>query len=146
MVPATVGAKDARAMFSVDGGESFSSYSVRKPASATVAVASSPSTNGATEPNRQESANTITMPTTRAPLSDGIASAIAPAAANAAGGDLTKRAIEAFRGGSHDSVLAFGGGSGLDAAKAIAFMARQELPIWHFDDVFGIVKTLQQGR
>ncbi|MDH3579304.1 MAG: iron-containing alcohol dehydrogenase, partial [Hyphomicrobiales bacterium] len=42
--------------------------------------------------------------------------------------------VAAFRDGGHDSVIAFGGGSGLDAGKTIAFMARQELPLWHFDD------------
>jgi alcohol dehydrogenase class IV len=31
-------------------------------------------------------------------------------------------------------VVALGGGSGLDAAKAIAFMAAQERPIWDFED------------
>ena len=51
-----------------------------------------------------------------------------PTAANVEAG------IDAFRAGSHDSVIAFGGGSGLDAGKAIAFMAKQTLPVWHFDD------------
>lgn len=42
--------------------------------------------------------------------------------------------VAAFHDGGHDSVIAFGGGSGLDAGKTIAFMARQTLPLWHFDD------------
>lgn len=42
--------------------------------------------------------------------------------------------IEAYKDGGHDSVIAFGGGSGLDAAKTIAFMSQQTLPVWHFDD------------
>ena len=42
--------------------------------------------------------------------------------------------IAAFKEGGHDGVIAFGGGSGLDAAKPIAFMSRQTLPVWHFDD------------
>ena len=42
--------------------------------------------------------------------------------------------IDAYREGNHDSVVAFGGGSGLDAGKTIAFMAKQTLPVWHFDD------------
>lgn len=42
--------------------------------------------------------------------------------------------IAAYNSGGHDSVIAFGGGSGLDAAKTIAFMSKQTLPVWHFDD------------
>ncbi|GAB4239421.1 MAG: iron-containing alcohol dehydrogenase [Methyloligellaceae bacterium] len=42
--------------------------------------------------------------------------------------------IAAYTAGGHDSVIAFGGGSGLDAAKTIAFMSKQTLPVWHFDD------------
>lgn len=41
----------------------------------------------------------------------------------------------AYRGGDHDGVIAFGGGSGLDAAKAIAFMSAQDRPIWDFEDI-----------
>ena len=36
---------------------------------------------------------------------------------------------------SCDGVIAFGGGSGLDVGKAIAFMSGQTLPIWDFEDV-----------
>lgn len=43
--------------------------------------------------------------------------------------------VAVFRGGGHDGVIAFGGGSGLDAAKAVAFMAGQTRPIWDFEDV-----------
>ena len=34
-----------------------------------------------------------------------------------------------------DGVIAFGGGSGLDVGKAIAFMSGQTLPIWDFQDI-----------
>ena len=34
-----------------------------------------------------------------------------------------------------DGVIAFGGGSGLDVGKAIAFMSGQNLPLWNFEDV-----------
>ena len=34
-----------------------------------------------------------------------------------------------------DGVIAFGGGSGLDVGKAIAFMSAQTLPLWDFEDV-----------
>lgn len=42
--------------------------------------------------------------------------------------------VEAFKSGLHDGVIAFGGGSGLDAAKAIALMAGQTRPLWDFED------------
>ncbi len=35
----------------------------------------------------------------------------------------------------HDGVIAFGGGSAIDAAKAIAFMSGQSLSLWDFEDV-----------
>ncbi|WP_417330685.1 iron-containing alcohol dehydrogenase [Halomonas cupida] len=45
--------------------------------------------------------------------------------------------VEVFRQGGHDGVIAFGGGSGLDAAKAIALMANQRegLSLWSLEDV-----------
>ena len=43
--------------------------------------------------------------------------------------------IKAFRSGDHDGVVAFGGGSGLDLGKLVAFMAGQTRPIWDFEDV-----------
>jgi alcohol dehydrogenase class IV len=42
--------------------------------------------------------------------------------------------LEAYRQGGHDGVIAMGGGSGLDAGKAIAFMAGQTKPMWDFED------------
>ncbi|MBR9892531.1 iron-containing alcohol dehydrogenase [bacterium] len=41
----------------------------------------------------------------------------------------------AFKQGRHDGVIAFGGGSGLDLGKLIAFMAGQSRPVWEFEDV-----------
>jgi alcohol dehydrogenase len=41
----------------------------------------------------------------------------------------------AFRAGGHDGVIAFGGGSALDAGKVIAFMAAQTRPLWDFEDI-----------
>jgi alcohol dehydrogenase class IV len=35
----------------------------------------------------------------------------------------------------HDGVIAFGGGSALDAAKTIAFMSGQTHPLWSFEDI-----------
>src|SRR4030095_358448 len=43
--------------------------------------------------------------------------------------------IAAFRAGKHDGVVAFGGGSGLDTGKVIAFAAGQSRPLWGFEDV-----------
>jgi alcohol dehydrogenase class IV len=43
--------------------------------------------------------------------------------------------IEAFKGGQHDGVIAFGGGSGLDLGKLIAFQAGQTRPVWDFEDI-----------
>lgn len=43
--------------------------------------------------------------------------------------------VAAFRQGVHDGVIALGGGSALDAGKAIALMAGQDRAIWDFEDV-----------
>jgi alcohol dehydrogenase len=45
------------------------------------------------------------------------------------------RGLETLRAGRHDGVVAFGGGSALDAGKVIAFMAGQMRPMWDFEDV-----------
>ncbi|MCV9999849.1 iron-containing alcohol dehydrogenase [Pararhizobium sp. YC-54] len=43
--------------------------------------------------------------------------------------------VKAFKAGGHDGVIAFGGGSGLDLGKCVAFMAGQTRPVWDFEDV-----------
>ena len=43
--------------------------------------------------------------------------------------------IRAFRDGGHDGVVAFGGGSGLDLGKMVAFMSGQTRPVWDFEDI-----------
>ncbi|MCB1311936.1 MAG: iron-containing alcohol dehydrogenase [Sedimentitalea sp.] len=43
--------------------------------------------------------------------------------------------VAAYRAGGHDGVIAFGGGSGLDLGKMVAFMAGQSRPVWDFEDV-----------
>lgn len=43
--------------------------------------------------------------------------------------------VEFYREGGFDGVIAFGGGSGLDLGKVIAFMAGQTRPLWDFEDI-----------
>ena len=43
--------------------------------------------------------------------------------------------LKAYKAGNHDGVIAFGGGSALDAAKAVAFMVGQTRPLWDFEDI-----------
>ncbi len=52
-----------------------------------------------------------------------------PTEANVAAG------LAVLREGGHDGVVAFGGGSALDAGKVIAFMRGQTRPMWDFEDV-----------
>lgn len=43
--------------------------------------------------------------------------------------------VKAYRDGGHDGVVAFGGGSGLDLGKLVAFLAGQTRPLWDFEDI-----------
>jgi alcohol dehydrogenase len=43
--------------------------------------------------------------------------------------------VAAYKAGGHDGVIAFGGGSGLDLGKMVAFMAGQNRPVWDYEDV-----------
>ncbi|MEK7821156.1 MAG: iron-containing alcohol dehydrogenase, partial [Pseudomonadota bacterium] len=43
--------------------------------------------------------------------------------------------VAAYKKGGHDGVVAFGGGSALDAGKAVALMVGQTRPLWDFEDV-----------
>ncbi len=43
--------------------------------------------------------------------------------------------LKFYREGGFDGVIAFGGGSGLDLAKTLAFMAGQTRPVWDFEDI-----------
>ncbi|WP_339490454.1 iron-containing alcohol dehydrogenase [Pseudomonas sp. EL_65y_Pfl2_R95] len=50
-------------------------------------------------------------------------------------GDNVMAGVAAFKAGGHDGVIAFGGGSALDAGKAIALMVGQDRPLWDFEDI-----------
>ena len=43
--------------------------------------------------------------------------------------------LRVYREGAFDGVIAFGGGSGLDLAKTLAFMSGQSRPVWDFEDI-----------
>ena len=43
--------------------------------------------------------------------------------------------VNCYKKNNCDGVIAFGGGSGLDVGKAIAFMSGQSRPIWDFEDI-----------
>jgi alcohol dehydrogenase class IV len=50
-------------------------------------------------------------------------------------GQNVEQGVARFHAGGHDGVIAFGGGSALDAGKAVALMAGQDRPLWDFEDV-----------
>ena len=50
-------------------------------------------------------------------------------------GTNVEEGVDTYKKNKCDGVIAFGGGSGLDVGKAVAFMSGQTLPIWDFEDV-----------
>ncbi len=50
-------------------------------------------------------------------------------------GENVEEGVSQFQKNKCDGVIAFGGGSGLDVGKAIAFMSGQSRPIWDFEDI-----------
>ena len=50
-------------------------------------------------------------------------------------GENVDEGVKVFNKNKCDGIIAFGGGSGLDVGKAIAFMSGQSRPIWDFEDV-----------
>src|SRR6185312_11702041 len=42
--------------------------------------------------------------------------------------------IAAYKAGGHDGVIAYGGGSGMDIGKLVAFMSGQTRPVFDFED------------
>ena len=49
--------------------------------------------------------------------------------------DDVDKGVKEIKKNNCDGVIAFGGGSGLDVGKAIAFMSGQTRPIWDFEDI-----------
>lgn len=43
--------------------------------------------------------------------------------------------LAVYKAGGHDGVIAFGGGSGLDLGKMVAFMSGQTRPLWDYEDI-----------
>jgi len=50
-------------------------------------------------------------------------------------GENVEEGVLEFKKNKCDGVVAFGGGSGLDVGKAVAFMSGQSRPIWDFEDI-----------
>jgi len=63
-----------------------------------------------------------------------------PIGENVASGTL------AYTAGSHDGVIAFGGGSALDVGKAVAMLIGQTRPLWDFEDVGGNYKRIDERK
>ena len=61
-------------------------------------------------------------------------------------GSNVANGVAAFNAGDHDGVIAFGGGSAVDAAKAVALMVGQDRPMWDFEDVGDNWKLVNEAR
>ncbi len=49
-------------------------------------------------------------------------------------GENVADGVAAYKAGNHDGVIALGGGSGLDAGKAVAVIAEQKCSLWDLED------------
>ncbi|MBJ95898.1 MAG: alcohol dehydrogenase [Rickettsiales bacterium] len=67
--------------------------------------------------------------------SAGLPTAIFAAVDPNPGGSAVTAGAKLARAGNHDGVIAFGGGSALDVAKAVALVAHQGRPLWDFEDI-----------
>jgi alcohol dehydrogenase class IV len=67
----------------------------------------------------------------QAALSTGLFSDVKP---NPDGSNV-EAGVQVYQQGRHDGIIALGGGSALDVAKAIALMVGQDRPMWDFEDV-----------
>ena len=50
-------------------------------------------------------------------------------------GTNVEAGVKIFNESNHDGVIAVGGGSGMDTGKGIAFMSKQDRPLWDFEDI-----------
>ncbi len=65
---------------------------------------------------------------------DGLPTAVFSGVEGNPTGEMVDAGVAVMRAGGHDGVVAFGGGSALDVAKAVALMAGQTRPLWDFED------------
>ena len=61
-------------------------------------------------------------------------------------GENVEKGVSEFRKNKCDGVIAFGGGSGLDVGKAIAFMSGQSRTIWDFEDIGDYWKRADENK
>ena len=61
-------------------------------------------------------------------------------------GENVEEGVSEFQKNKCDGVIAFGGGSGLDVGKAIAFMSGQSRPIWDFEDIGDYWKRANENK
>jgi len=61
-------------------------------------------------------------------------------------GTNVNEGVDSYKKNNCDGVIAFGGGSGLDVGKAIAFMSGQNLPIWDFEDVGDNISNIFKNK
>lgn len=80
-------------------------------------------------------ASSMIAEATAAALAAGLDLAIFSDIAGDPTGDNVAHGGEALRTHRADGVIAFGGGSALDAGKAIAFATFQDRPLWDFEDI-----------
>ena len=61
-------------------------------------------------------------------------------------GENVEEGVKVFNKQKCDGVIAFGGGSGIDVGKAIAFMSGQTRPIWDFEDIGDFWKRANENK
>ena len=61
-------------------------------------------------------------------------------------GENVEEGVLEFKNNNCDGVIAFGGGSGLDVGKTIAFMSGQSRPIWDFEDIGDYWKRANEDK